>query len=329
MAARETLALIGDVGGTNCRLALTPATSSERPTICDVRTYPAADYATFQDAVAAFLDETGAQISAAVIAVAGPVSNGAVAMTNHPWRITERGLSERLGGARSRLINDFEALAHALPALGAGDLLALGDTAAPPEPYTMAVMGAGTGFGTAALVQGRGAHVVLVGEGGHSAFAPSDGLEAEIWKRLAARFKDGYVQVEHLLSGPGLVNIHRALCEIEGKAARFAKPDAITDALETGDAAACAVADRFVQVFGAVAGDIALAQGARGGVFLAGGVSQRILSAKTAAAFRARFEAKGEFSPYLVAIPTQLITHDQPGLLGAACALAELAPAGS
>jgi glucokinase len=321
--AAETLALIGDVGGTNCRLALTPAARGERPAIADVHTYPAADYATFEDAVAVFLEETGASVSAAVIAVAGPVSKGAVAMTNHPWRITESGLSERLGGARSRLINDFEALAHALPALGGADVLPLGDTPAPAEASTMAVMGAGTGFGTAALVRDRDAHAVLVAEGGHSAFPPGDAVEIEMLKRLAARFAGGYVQVEHLLSGPGLVNIHRALCEIEGKAPSFETPDAITDGADAGDAAARAVTDRFVRIFGAVAGDIALAQGARGGVFLAGGVSQRILSAKNADAFRARFEAKGEFSPYLVAIPTQLITHDQPGLLGAACALAD------
>lgn len=324
MTAAESLALIGDVGGTNCRLALTAASPSERPQISQARTYPCADYATFEDAVAAFLDETGAKVSAAVIAVAGPVSNGAVAMTNHPWRIRERGLSDRLGGAASRLINDFEALAHALPALTPGDVLPLGQTPAPAERYTMAVMGAGTGFGTAALVRDRAGHAVLVAEGGHSAFSPADAVEIEIWKRLAARFRDGYVQVEHLLSGPGLLNIHRALCDIEGKPPSFETPDAITDAADAADPRALAVTDRFVRIFGAVAGDIALAQGARGGVFLAGGVSQRLVSAQTAAAFRARFEAKGEFSPYLVAIPTQLITHEQPGLLGAACALAEL-----
>jgi glucokinase len=188
----------------------------------------------------------------------------------------------------------------------------------------MAVMGAGTGFGTAALVINGDSHAVLVAEGGHSAFAPADDLEVEIWKRLAKRFS-GYVQVEHLLSGPGLVNIHRALCDIEGRAASFEAPDAITDASEAGDAAARAVTDRFVRIFGAVAGDIALAQGARGGVFIAGGVSHRILSEENAAAFRARFEARGAFSDYLVAIPTQLITHAQPGLLGAACALDALA----
>ncbi len=316
-------ALIGDVGGTNCRLALTEAGPDGKPTILQVRTYPAADYATFEDAVGTYLGEIGAKVSAAVIAVAGPVSDGAVRMTNHAWHITERGLAAKIG-APARLINDFEALAHALPALCADDVLPLGRAPAPTEPFTMAVMGAGTGFGTAALVRNGASHAVLVAEGGHSAFAPGDALELEIWKRLAARFS-GYVQVEHLLSGPGLVNIHRALCDIEGQPVSFETPDQITDAVEAGDPRALAVADRFVRIFGATAADLALAQGARGGVYIAGGVSARLLSAKTAPIFRARFESKGDFSPYLVAIPTQLITHDQPGLLGAACALADQA----
>jgi glucokinase len=318
----EPLALIGDVGGTNCRLAVSSATPSPMPKISRVRTYRAADYPTFEDAVAAYIEEEKVAVTRAVIAVAGPVADGEVAMTNHPWRISERGLSSKLGGAQSRLINDFEALAHALPALTADDLAPLGQPRKAAEHSNMAVMGAGTGFGTAAMVRNAGTQTVLVGEGGHSAFAPSDALEAEIWKRLAARFA-GYVQVEHLLSGPGLVNLHRALCQIEGSATSFETPDAITDAADAGDPRALAVTDRFVLIFGAVAGDLAVIYGARSGVFVAGGVSQRILTARNGPAFRARFEAKGEFSNYLVAIPTWLITHDQPGLLGAACALAD------
>lgn len=321
----DALALIGDVGGTNCRLALTPAAASEAaPDISAVRTYPAADYPTFEDAVAAYLGEVKLKVAAAMIAVAGPVTNGEVAMTNHPWRITERGLAERLGGAKCRLINDFEALAHALPALGPGDLLALGASPAPAARSTMAVMGAGTGFGTAALVRNAGGQTVLVGEGGHSAISPGEALPVEVWKRLADRL--GYVQVEHVLSGPGLVNLHRALSEIAGRAPSYATPDAITEAAAVGEARAAAVADLFVAAFGAVAADMALIYGARSGVFLAGGVSQRLLTAQAGAAFRAGFEAKGAFSDYVEAIPTWLITHDQPGLLGAACALAD-APA--
>ena len=322
MTKAEAVALIGDVGGTNCRLAVTSAVPGHAPEISGVRTYPCADYATFEDAVATYLKEAGVAVSAAMIAVAGPVTNGEVAMTNHPWRITEHGLAARLGGAKSRLINDFEALAHALPALGPGDLLALGD--APPTAVrsTMAVMGAGTGFGTAALVRDAAGQSVLVGEGGHSAFSPADALQVEVWKRLVERF--GYVQVEHVLSGPGLMNLHRALSEIEGRSPSFQTPDAITDAAAAGDARALEVADLFVAAFGAVAGDMALIYGARSGVFLAGGVSQRLLTAKTGGAFRACFEAKGPFSDYVVAIPTWLITHAQPGLLGAACALADL-----
>jgi glucokinase len=319
----ERLALIGDVGGTNCRLAVTPVSRSRRPRVSGVRAYPTADFETFEAAVAAYLSDESVAVSAAVIAVAGPVTDGEVAMTNHAWRITEPGLAAALGGAPSRLINDFEALAYALPALTEADLQRLGPARTPAARSNMAVMGAGTGFGTAALVRNQSSQAVLVGEGGHSAFAPADALEAEIWRRLAGRFA-GYVQVEHLLSGPGLLNLHRALCEIEGRAPSFETPDAITDAADAGDGAALAVSDRFVQIFGAVAGDLALVYGARSGVFLAGGVSHRILSRRGGEAFRSRFEAKGPLSDYVVAIPTWLITHDQPGLLGAACALADL-----
>jgi glucokinase len=321
MGGDNARALVGDVGGTNCRLALATPSPQGRPVISDARTYPTDGYATFEDAVAAYLNAAGVAVSAAVIAVAGPVTNGEVAMTNHPWRITERGLAERLGGAPSRLINDFEALAHALPALGPGDLLALGDPRPPAAMSTMAVMGAGTGFGTAALVRNAGGQAVLVGEGGHSAL-PAGVLPLEAWQRFADRF--GHVQVEHVLSGPGLLNLHRALSEIEGRPLCYETPDAITLGAAAGELPALSVADLFVTAFGAVAGDMALIYGARSGVFLAGGVSQRLLTAETGAAFRTRFEAKGAFSDYVVAIPTWLITHDQPGLLGAACALAHL-----
>ena len=151
----EPLALIGDVGGTNCRLAVTAGSPGAAPRIERVRTYRCADYATFEDAVATYLREEGVSVTRAVIAVAGPVADGAVAMTNHPWRITERGLAAALGGAKCRLINDFEALAHALPALTEADLKRLGPPRAPATRGSMAVMGAGTGFGTAALVAQR------------------------------------------------------------------------------------------------------------------------------------------------------------------------------
>jgi glucokinase len=318
-------ALIGDVGGTNCRLALAELSPDAPPAISDIRVYRCDGFPTFEAAAATYLRETGATVSDAVIAVAGPVADGSVAMTNCAWEISEGAAADALRLASCRLINDFEALGHALPALTTADVLPLGGGAlAPMEGATMAVMGAGTGFGTAALVRNRGLQAVLVAEGGHMSFAPGDALQIEVWQRLTARY--GYVQVEHILSGPGLMNLHRALCDIDRQTPRFETPDAITEAAGVGDAAALAVTDLFVKVFGQVASDLALAFGARGGVFIAGGVSQRVLSSRNAAAFRARFEAKGEFSPYVIAIPTALITHEQPGLLGAACALMDGLP---
>jgi len=319
----DTLVLVGDVGGTNCRLAIASRAPGADWSFSRARTYRDDDFQTFDDAVSAYLRQERVSVSGAVIAVAGPIEEGSVTMTNHRWRISERQLAVTLGGAsRCRLINDFEALARALPALTAADLLPLGAARAVPPRATLAALGAGTGLGVAALVRNGAHEAVLVGEGGHIAFAPQTDLELEIWRRLA-RDQSGYVSVEHVLSGAGLVRLHRALCEVGGKRPTFTTPDAITAAAAAGDEQAIVVADLFVQIFGSVAGDIALVYGARGGVFVAGGVSQRLLTSRAAAAFRARFEAKGDFSRYLTGIPTYTILHPQPGLLGVAQALAD------
>jgi len=322
-APADTLVLIGDVGGTNCRLAIASRTPDADWRISRTRTYRDDDFPTFDDAVTAYLRQEGVSVSGAVIAVAGPIEDGAVTMTNHRWRISERQLAATLGGvARCRLINDFEALVRALPALTDADVLPLGAACVAPPRTTLAALGAGTGLGVAALVRDGAHEAVLVGEGGHIAFAPQTDLELEIWRRLT-RDQSGFVSVEHVLSGSGLVRLHRALCEIGGTSPMFTTPDAITTAAAAGGEQATAVADLFVQIFGSVAGDIALAYGARGGVFVAGGVSRRLLTSRVAAAFRARFEAKGDFSGYLKPIPTYTIVHPQPGLLGVAQALAD------
>jgi glucokinase len=321
----EQLFLVGDVGATNCRLAVVTRAAGAGGQPSRVRIYPDDDYPTFEGAVAAYLRDEGVTLAGAVIAIAGPVADGEVAMSNRAWRISERQLAATLGGdARCRLINDFEALAYALPALGAADLRPLGSPRPAPARGTLAVLGAGTGLGVAALVRDGVREAVLVGEGGHAAFAPQTDLESEVARRLAAG-PSRYLAVEHLLSGPGLVRLHAALCEISGRAPAFAEPVEITTAAAAGDARALEVADLFVRVLGGVAGDIALAFGARGGVYVAGGVSQRLLQAGSAqAAFRVRFEAKGAFAGYVAAIPTFLITHPLPGLLGAALALQHL-----
>ena len=197
----DGLFLVGDVGGTNCRLAIASRAPGADWSISRTRTYRDNDFQTFDDAVSAYLREEGVSASGAVIAVAGPIEDGAVTMTNHRWRISERQLAATLGGvARCRLINDFEALVRALPALTDADVLPLGAARVAPPRTTLAALGAGTGLGVAALVRNGAHEAVAVGEGGHIAFAPQTDLEFDIWRRLS-RDQSGFVAVEHVLSG--------------------------------------------------------------------------------------------------------------------------------
>jgi glucokinase len=317
----ETPALVGDVGGTNCRFALASRSPESDWTLSRVEAYRCDAFPALEDAVGAYLAKTRASVSRAAIAVAGPVEDGAVSMTNRPWRIVEGRLADALGLGDCRVLNDFEALAHALPALGPDGVRALGPDRPPLAAGNLAVLGAGTGLGVAGLVRSGAGETVVVGEGGHIAFAPQGELESAVRASLARR--RGFVAVEHVLSGPGLVNLHRALCEVAGTQPKFERPETVTAGVAAGDRDAMAVAALFAQVLGSVAGDLALVLGARGGVFVAGGVSPRLLGGDAATAFRARFEAKGDFSPYVAAIPTGLVVRPDPGLLGAARALDE------
>jgi len=316
-------ALVGDIGGTNCRLALVRAEEGAASGFHVPLTLQCREHPTFEAALDFYLARNagGAVVEKAVIAVAGPVTDGAVAMTNHPWFVTEAGLSARIGGP-ARLINDYAALAYAAPALGPGDLRPVGPTHERRPEGTVAVLGAGTGFGVSALVRDGEREAALVGEGGHAAFAPQDEVEVEVQRVLARRH--GRVSIERVLSGPGLLELHNALAEIAGRPSAFTTPDAVTAAAAAGDPHAAACTERFCAILGSVAGDFALAYGARGGVQIAGGVSQKLLATPAAGAFRARFENKGRFTPYVAAIPTEVVLHPHAALVGAARALNSL-----
>jgi len=294
--------LVADLGGTNVRFALTqPGTTAlVRP-----GKFASRQFASLADAAKAYLGDT--RPDRAVFAVAGPVEAGRVHLTNLGWELSEDALAKALGIAQVRLINDFEAIALSLPHLAAADLLAIG-----PEieaAGALAVVGPGTGFGVAGWANGA----VLVAEGGHADFAPADETEIAIWKALHGRF--GHVSLERLLSGPGLVNLYQAL---GGHAALAAEE--IT-ARRQSDPLAHAAFERFCAILGTAAGNIALTLGARGGVYIAGGILPPLRAAFAASAFRMRFEAKGRFAGYMRAIPTRLIVQDQAGMIGAAAAL--------
>jgi glucokinase len=180
-------------------------------------------------------------------------------------------------------------------------------------------MGAGTGFGVAGLARSDRGDVEVAGEGGHGAFAPSDDIEMEILQILNRRF--GRTSIERILSGPGLHNLYSALAEIHGAAPVLADEAAVTAAAETGDALANETLDRFCAILGSVAGDLALTFGARGGVYISGGLAPRMADRLAGGGFRSRFEAKGRMSTFMAEIPTTLIQHPYAALVGAARAL--------
>ncbi|HEV2083069.1 MAG TPA: glucokinase [Brevundimonas sp.] len=308
--------LVGDVGGTNARFALAHMIEG-RPVLEHFQSFKGADHPTFLDGVKAFVDDCEEKPSGGVIAVAGPVTNGAIDLTNSPWRVSERELAT-LGLDPVRLINDFEALAWGAPVVPEADLAWLGAPVAGEPGATVAVLGPGTGFGMSALVRdGHGGEVAMPSEGGHACFAPGDAVEDEILRILRRRYDR--VSIERLICGPGLLNMHRALAEIEGRETRVEDPAEITrEALAEPNGPCGHTLARFCAILGSVAGDIALTCGARGGVYVGGGIAKRILPFLQASPFRERFERKGRFTDYMKAIPTRVITHEHAALLGAA-----------
>ncbi|WP_254601004.1 glucokinase [Caulobacter sp. S45] len=309
-----SLVLVGDIGGTHARLAvlhLADHRFKAPPATLACRDH--ADLKSLLDAYLARLPADCTPLDIAV-AVAGPVIEGVADFTNLPWRVSEVDLREA-GFARASVLNDFEALALAAPRITPADKVAIGSAKA-RRPGTVAVLGPGTGLGAAAYcVDARGS-AVLVTEGGHMGFAPSDAVELEVWRILARRF--GRVSLERVLSGPGLLNLHAALGEIEGGRVECNDAAEVVAAAKSGDAAALATVRRFCSILGSAAGDFALAYGAVGGVLIAGGIAPRILNVLAEGGFRAAFERKGRLASYLAAIPTEVVTHPYLALLGAA-----------
>ena len=200
----------------------------------------------------------------------------------------------------------------------ASDLAHLGGPEAGDPHSAIAVLGPGTGFGVSALARDvHGTQVAMPSEGGHACFAPGDAVEDEILRILRERYDR--VSIERLICGPGLLNMHRALARIEGRETHIDDPAQITtEALENPNSACGATLARFCAILGAVAGDVALTMGSRGGVYIAGGIAPRILPFLKASPFRERFERKGRFQDYMAEIPTWVITHQHAALLGAA-----------
>ena len=314
--ARERTLLVGDVGGTNARFAIACCLDGVL-SLDHHESFKGADHPTFLAGVRAFIDGCDVKPSGGVIAVAGPVTDGEIDLTNSPWRVSETELGT-LGLNPVRLINDFEALAWGAPVIPRDQLSSLGGPNEGEPDAAIAVLGPGTGFGVSALVRdGRSSEMAMPSEGGHACFAPGDPVEDEILRILRRRYER--VSIERLICGPGLLNMHRALAEIDGRESHIDDPAEITtEAMANPNSPCGATLARFCAILGAVAGDIALTTGARGGVYIAGGIAPRILPFLKASPFRERFERKGRFQDYMAAIPTHVILHKHAALLGAA-----------
>jgi glucokinase len=302
--------LIADIGGTNARFALVG--SDGLP--ADERHLLVRDHPDPASAIDAYLD--GRRVEEAVIAVATPVESDAVSFTNSPWAFSIAALRERLGLRELAVINDFVAQALAMPHLAADELEAIGG-GAPTPGRAAGVVGPGTGLGVSALVPGRAGWTALPSEGGHVSLAPGTAREGRVLEALRGRF--GHVSNERVLSGQGLLNLAQALAELDGRGCPAATPEEVTDLARAGGCPSCREAIVvFSAMLGGAAGDLALTVGARGGVFVAGGVCLRLGPLFDRRAFRERFASKGRMRPYLEAIPTWLVLRADTGLLGAA-----------
>jgi glucokinase len=316
----STTTLLADIGGTNARFALTGPDTAMPLRMDSVREYAVAQFPSLADAAREYLDASGATAQRGVFAVAGRVEGDEARITNHPWVISRQRTQAMLGFEHVRLINDFAAQAMAVALLGPDDVATIGGVDWQPDSSrddrTYAVLGPGTGLGVAGLIVRDGNTYALETEGGHVSFPPGTPEELAILERLSAQF--GRVSNERLISGPGLVNVHRALSEIAGEDPGPMQPSGITALAAQGDARCLRAIDIYCAVFGAIAGDLVLALGAWDGVFLSGGLVPKMLTSLQHSGFRQRFEHKGRFSPAMARVPTVAVLHPQPGLLGAA-----------
>lgn len=324
----QKLALIGDIGGTNARFALTDP-ASDTPKILHEETYTDAGFHSLRDAARHYLDQTRATPTSAALAVASPVEGDKITLTNRDWSFSRDALQHALELEDLRLINDFAAIAWAAPHLGEDERMPVHGERATPLNGPVTLIGAGTGLGVAMLAGSpeQGWHVVPT-EGGHASFAPTDEEERAIAAWVGVRH--GRVSNERLLSGHGLSNIDACLRGIEPVAAPAAQPgsrrskEVVDAALSGKDAYAERALQRFCRIYGAVAGDAALLHGAST-VLIAGGVVLHFLEFFRGSEFMDAFTAKGRHKEYMRRMAVQVITHSNPGLLGAAVAARDAA----
>jgi len=312
--------LVADIGATNTRLARVEPSGA----ITHVQIFATDEAPALGDLIETYLaGKTGAARPArAVLAIAAPITGDEITLTNFPWTFSIDGLRERLGLKSLRIINDFVANALAVPYFADEDLAQVG-TGTPVAGAPVAVIGPGSGLGVSGLAFHDGRAVPIQGEGGHVTMAPADAHEAAVLDLMRKRFD--HVSAERVLSGPGILNLYAALCELSGEPQEQFTPAQITDArIGEQHPRAREATQMFCAMLGTIAGNLALTLGARGGVYIAGGIVPRLGAVFAQSTFRTRFEAKGRFRDYLAAVPTYVIVRPFPALLGAARLLGTL-----
>ena len=321
--------LAGDIGGTHARLAYFQSQNGHLHLVSE-RVFPSREHSELGEIVSQFLNDSNTQPEAACFGIAGPVRNGRVETSNLPWVIEQSRLAKQIHLPATLLINDLEASAWGIAALAEGDFVALNRVSG-PAVGNQAVIAPGTGLGEAGMFWDGTRHQVFACEGGHADFGPQGDLQIELLRFLTRRF--GHVSYERILSGPGLVNVYEFLRESGcGKesaefAAALKRGDSAAvisrAALDGSESLAVKALDLWITVYGAEAANLALKVMATGGLFLAGGITPKILAKLTGPLFMKSFLEKGRLRSLMEAIPVQVVTNEKAGLLGAArCAAA-------
>jgi len=284
------------------------------------RTLACANYRSLVDAVLAYLDDVSQPMpEAASLAIATPVSSDRIVMTNHTWDLSVEETGKALGLKSLKVLNDYTALALALPYLGKNDYHQVGGGSA-VEKQTMAVLGPGTGLGVSGAIYAGGYWLPLQSEGGHIAYGPLNERETAVIDVI--RQHHNFVSAESLVSGPGLILLYESIAKCDGVDHELLSPDQVTEkALYGTDVSAAEAVAMFCGILGAIAGNLALTLGARGGVFVGGGIVPKLGEYFTRSSFRARFENNSRFGQYLAEIPTYVIYSKYPALIGAAAAV--------
>lgn len=312
-----------DIGGTHARFALATVANGRVQHLGEPVTLKASEHASLQTAWEDFRSTVGGALPRAVaIALAAPIQGDIIKLTNNPWIIRPALVREKLNVDNCVLVNDFEAVGHAVAQAASCEFVHLSGPDRPlPKTGVITIVGPGTGLGVAYVTRNDARYHVQATEGGHIEFAPLDSIEDALVARLRKRHRR--VSAERVVSGPGIADIYEALAEIEGRAIlRLNDMQIWTAGMNGQDSLAAAAVDRFCLSLGSVAGDLALAQGAQG-VVIAGGLGLRMKDALMRSGFSDRFCAKGRFEGLMATLPVKLITHPQPGLFGAAAAFAQ------